>query len=416
MLLMAAYFAMFYTPIQISNAVLSYAARPLDYAFHHRMDEADMLDKKDIAQMAAEEGIILRDYQEVPFANLTTDGYDREWTEDGRFGNEYHAFYAEKNVLSASAFQAITGQAAEMPSGQYCYVTASSYRLSPYDYGEEIGRFTNPDTMQVLPVSYHSTVFYDMLHGYLVLNDGDYAVICAGLTDSWQEKWVQFNTDNAPDTYQFASRLRNAIIDHSSEKSAVYENYDRIERYNAHAAGLAYRGDTASDLQVSYEDRESSQFQQYWKYPPQFRIWDQQNFILRQGVFLMLFVFIAIICMAAVIVIAYTRCLTIAAANQQVFEDLRHLGAKRDYLYRAVRGQVSRVFFVPALIGAIGIFGFFLLLLYANSGSYDAGEQLAILVNACLLALMSLLLWRVYRITLNKVSRILACKAEKPLA
>lgn len=413
---MAAYFAMFYTPIQISNAVLSCAARPLDYAFHHRMDEADMLDKKDITQMAAEEGIILRDYQEVPFANLATDGYDREWTEDGRFGNEYHTFYAEENVLSASAFQAITGQTAEVPSGQYCYITASSYRLSPYDYGEEIGRFTNPDTMQVLPVSYHSTVFYDMLHGYLVLNDGDYAVICAGLTDSWQEKWVQFNTDNAPDTYQFASRLRNAIIDRSSEKSAVYENYDRIERYNAHAAGQTYRGDTASDLQVSYEDRGSSQFQQYWKYTPQFRIWDQQNFILRQGVFLMLFVFIAVICMAAVIVIAYTRCLTIAAANRQVFEDLRHLGAKRDYLYRAVRGQVSRVFFVPALIGAIGIFGLFLLLLYANSGGYDAGEQLAILVNACLLALMSLLLWCIYRITLNKVSRILACKAEKPLA
>ena len=69
------------------------------------------------------------------------------------------------------------------------------------------------------------------------------------------------------------------------------------------------------------------------------------------AVFLMLFVFIAVVCFAAVIVIAFTRCMTIALTNARVYDDLRHLGASNAYLFRAVRGQISRVFLVPAVAG-----------------------------------------------------------------
>ncbi len=69
------------------------------------------------------------------------------------------------------------------------------------------------------------------------------------------------------------------------------------------------------------------------------------------AVFLMLFIFIAIVCFAAVIVISFTRCMTIGMTNARVYDDLRHLGAPRSYLYRSVKGQVSRVFRVPILVG-----------------------------------------------------------------
>lgn len=406
-LIMAAYFSMFYTPMQLGTAMVDFAQRPVDYAFHYRIGESLIPDHKYIQNLAAQHDVILHDYVETQLVNLATDGYDREWTEDGRFGNEYHKFYAEEQVLSESTFHMITGMEVEVLPGQYLFVSNVGYRHSPYDYIEDMTLLTNPDTMQTLPITFGGEVSYDMLHGSILLNDEDYEAVTVGLSEEWQETWVQFNVDNVEDTYAFAKDLKNAIIDGSTEKSAVYENYDRIERINAQAAGLDYRGDTDPDLQVDYSARESSQFNQYWKYSPLFRVLDKQEFIMNFAVFLMLFVFMAIICMAAVIVIAYTRCLTIAMANQQIYEDLRRLGAKGNYLYRSMKGQISKVFFVPVCVGTAGIYGFFLLLMYANSGAIEPGELLALAINTVLVLLTSVMLWCVYRLTLRKVRRML---------
>lgn len=411
LLVLAAYFAMFYSPMKIAPALVSYANRPVDNAFHARADEAGIPTQGEITQMAAEEGVTLRDYVEVSFVNLATDGYDRSWTQDGRYGNEYYDFYEEEPVLSASAFKAITGMNVQVPDGQYAYITRSGYATSPYDYYDEMSLFTNPDTMQTLSVQYHGALQYDMLHGYVVLGDKDYAAITQGLSAQWQEKWVQFNVNDLESSYAFSSRLKNAIIDGCTEKSAVYENYDRIERIRVQAQGQEYRGDTEPDLQVRYTDRDSSQFNRYWRYIPLFRIVEQKDFMLKEAVFLMLFVFMAMICMVAVIVIAHTRCLTIATANRQMYEDLRRLGAKRDYLYRSVKGQVSKVFFVPISIGTVAIFCFFALLLLLNDGALDTGELLVLGINAGLTAVTSILLWGVYRMTLQKVSKMLGVEA-----
>lgn len=411
LLVLSAYFAMFYSPMRIAPARITYANRPVDNAFHYRADEAGVPTRDEIERMAAEEGVALRDYREAAFVNLATDGYDRDWTEDGRYGNAYHAFYEEAPFLSAAAFKKISGRDVQVPKGQYVYVTRRGYTPSPYDYYDEMSRFTNPDTMQTLSVAYHGVLEYDMLHGYVVLGEEDYAAVTQGLSAQWREKWVQFNVAFPEDSYAFSSRLKNAIIDGCTEKSAVYENYDRIERMRAQAQGQAYRGDTEPSLQVRYAQRDSSQFNRYWRYIPLFRIVEQKDFMLKEAVFLMLFTFMAIICMAAVIVIAHTRCLTIATANRQTYEDLRRLGAKREYLYRSVKGQVAKVFFVPVSIGTVGIFGFFALLLLLNDGTLDTGELLALGINTALAAVTSLMLWGVYRMTLQKVSRMLGVKA-----
>ena len=83
------------------------------------------------------------------------------------------------------------------------------------------------------------------------------------------------------------------------------------------------------------------------------RVLDQADFVKTTAVFLMLFIFIAILCFAAVIVIAYTRSMTLALASAQVYEDLRKLGASGAYLRRCIRGQLSRVWGVPIAIGTV---------------------------------------------------------------
>ncbi len=86
------------------------------------------------------------------------------------------------------------------------------------------------------------------------------------------------------------------------------------------------------------------------------------------AVFLMLFIFIAIVCFAAVIVISFTPLHDHRYDQCRVYDDLRHLGAPRSYLpYRSVKGQVSRVFRVPILVGNHpDLRAFYTLIMYSN--------------------------------------------------
>ena len=87
---------------------------------------------------------------------------------------------------------------------------------------------------------------------------------------------------------------------------------------------------------------------------------------------------------------------------------LRRLGATPHYLYQVVRGQVSRVFFVPGLTGTTLIYAFYMLILYFNGDplGFSAGE-LAGMGNCLLLvAALSLLLYGFYRFTLGRVCRM----------
>ena len=53
----------------------------------------------------------------------------------------------------------------------------------------------------------------------------------------------------------------------------------------------------------------------------------------------MMFLFIAIICSLAAMVICYTRCMTIALNNRYVFDDLKRLGAPPPFCGRKSGGR-----------------------------------------------------------------------------
>ena len=44
---------------------------------------------------------------------------------------------------------------------------------------------------------------------------------------------------------------------------------------------------------IEREDRDTSEFRNYWLYMPQFRVLDQNDFVTTMAVFLVLFIFIA---------------------------------------------------------------------------------------------------------------------------
>ena len=202
------------------------------------------------------------------------------------------------------------------------------------------------------------------------------------------------------------------IVNRSGPEVEQYDAFNYGAQIYAQSQGKPYyyERETLKEAglqHIDYAERDSSEFRLYWKYMPQFRVFDQNDFVRTTAVFLMLFIFIAIICFAAVIIIAYTRCITIAMGNIELYEDLRRLGASRAYLLETVRGQVSRIFFMPCLVGTLGILSLYLMILYFNDNTLSFHEVAGLGVSGILVLAVSALLYGVYRVSRRRVCEIL---------
>ena len=419
-LVAGAYFASFYTPMSGTGAMTGYAARPVDYAFRYRSDQT-MLIEQEIRQMADEEGVAITSYFTGPVAVLGIDGEEMVEREDAlgtTYTMEYRELRSESLIMSESTYNTLTGDSIQVSSG---FVMAVYSDEGDVDYlaSNDVTLITNPVTREVLHVVPCTQVLrYSMLLGCRVLDDDDYTNITRGLTQEWLEEQVFFNVENVGETYDFAKRLFHTIVDRSGSEVELTKHWDAILKLQYDAAGEPYFMDKEHLEEygfqpVSYEQRDSSSFRLYWKYMPLFRILDQADHVKNFAVFLMLFIFIAIICFAAVIVIAYTRSLTIGLTNAQVYDDLRHLGASNSYLLATVRKQISRVYFVPITAGTAIIYALYMIIMFFNDGGSFTRSELAGLGN-CLLVIagMSVLLYGIYRITLRKVCGMLGVKAK----
>lgn len=415
LLVAGAYFAAFYTPMLGTGAMLNYDARPVDYAFHYRGD-IQMLSETDIREMARAEGVDILDYNMEPVAVLGIDGNERIETEDS-FGVTYTLEYRELKssapFLSESAYNSLTGESLDVLSGRIA-VVFDDEGGNGNGASNSVTRVTNVVTGEVLSVTPNEeTQRYTMLAGRYVLDDGDYAAITLGLSSDWQEYQVFFNVQN--DSYAFAKSLFYAIVDHSGPKAELLDSWDPVIKLQTEQAGESYWVDQqnleANGFEViDYEQRDSSTFRLYWKYMPQFRVLDKSDFIKTTAVFLMLFIFIAIVCFAAVIVIAYTRSLTLAMSNAQIYDDLRHLGAGNGYLYGTVRKQISKVYFTPVAAGTVIICVLYMVIIYFNDNQFSGSEIAG--MGSCLLviAVVSALIYGIYRFTLHKICRMMAIR------
>ena len=97
----------------------------------------------------------------------------------------------------------------------------------------------------------------------------------------------------------------------------------------------------------------------------------------------------------------------IALANARIYDGLRHLGAPNAYLFQTVRGQISRVFLVPAVVGTTVISAFYGMILYFNDNQFTPGERAGIGTCIAVMAVLSAVLYGVYRLTCRKVCRTL---------
>lgn len=401
-LVAGAYFASFYTPMMIVPGRAEIENRPVNYQFFYRADQ-DMITKSEIEELASDFGAKVIDYVEMPSASLAIDG-EAEVETEGPLGTtytkEYREIFLEHRFFSVSSWNALTGDDLVLEPGE-CAAT-----LDYYGDILDISLVTNPVTMQQLSVTtLPEPLPSDLFQDIFVLTDEDYASITQGLTPDWQEVQVLFNAEN--DSYAFSKALLHSIVAYSGPETAIFDGYDRISRMNAHKAGEEYWGDQVEELNLPVIDLsqpDTSDFQLNWLYMPKFQALDDGNFLSNFAVFLLLFVFVAILCFGAVGVILYTRSQTLMLSNAWVYEDLRKLGASNRYLKKTAQGQIKRVFFSPILIGTVLMLGFYTLILLANGGDMvlDQNERMSLSVCLLVVAAMSAVFYGFYRFTLNK--------------
>ena len=412
LLIAGAYFAAFYTPTMSSNSSYKFSSCPVDFAWHMRNDQ-EQIGQDEVESMAQDYNVEITSWTQAEATSLGSDGMVSVEQDNGVLGVTYATEYREiasgGTFFSESAWNALTGQTVDLAPGT-CANVLDDDGGSSYMSGGDVTIVTNMVTGQSLKVAPVQPLQYTMLLGCYVLDDGDYTAITNGLTDYWKQTYVCFNVADVQASYPFADALFHEMVRRASPE---VEAWDPVIRQLQMEEKGSYDYDDpaylkANDLSViDYDQCDTSDFRNYWLYMPQFRVLDQNDFVTTMAVFLMLFVFIALICFAAVLVIAFTRCMTIAVTNARVYDDLRHLGAPNAYLFQTVRGQISRVFLVPAVVGTAVIGAFYGMILYFNDNRFTPGEFAGMGTCAAVMAVLSALLYGVYRLTRRKVCRTL---------
>ncbi|MDO4337744.1 MAG: ABC transporter permease [Eubacteriales bacterium] len=412
-LIAGAVFAIFYIPMLGAGQILETRNRTFDYAFHYRADQK-VPGQTEIEKMAVKYGIALKDWKNSGYITLALDGDGEVEDEGGAFHYEYFSLLQEGKFLSENAYHALTGQQVDVRPGTYCAVSDEE-ETEPYYLNANASKLTNMVTRDTIPTEFAGYVHCDMLVdmcGYYVLDQNDYSLIEKGLTDEWRGNIFWFNVDGA-DSYAFAKECFYTFVDSFGPECELPIYYDRVRKIALTEAGETYWGDTDQMTPVSYAYPDSADFRSNWAYMPKIRILDQNDFLRTFAVFLMMFLFISIVCILAALIICYTRCQTIALNNRYVFDDLKRLGAPPLFLAREVRSQCSIVFKVPAIVGCTAMYFLYALILYANDGTYTVSELAGLAICLVILVLTGAVIYLVYRRTVKAVSRQLQINTIK---
>ncbi|MDO5784812.1 MAG: ABC transporter permease [Eubacteriales bacterium] len=419
LLIAGAYFGTFYIPSTMIGALRSYDAREIDYLYHFRNDQ-DIPQENKVRQMADDYAVTITDWEQTEMIRLAVDGTEGIETDNGAMGVTYETVYfnpVQSNLfLSASSYTALTGQDVELPRGTLGAIYTAGGE-DKYAFNEPPTVVTNMLSGKTLTITNVRQLTNDALVGHYVMNDIDYDEMRVGLTDEWIEKLCAFNVENCDETYDFGKALLYDIIDHSGSEVEIVDAWDPVRKRIAESRGEAYVMDPEHLAEnhlsvIDYDQRDSSAFRLYWQYMPSFRVVDKADFIKTLAVFLMLFLFIAIVCFAAVFIIAFTRSMTLAITGKRLYDDLRHLGASNAYLYSTVRSQLRRVFLTPAVIGTGLISAFYTMILYFNDNQLSVDELLGMLACAAIIVAISALFYAFYRMTLKRACATLDIRTK----
>lgn len=350
-LLAGALFALFYSATNCIQGATIAANEDNDMSYRY-LGDADRLTVHDVESVAAEYGVKIINYREVEVARLLGGVARENYDENGMLTEEYREKDYYKNFVSASGFFSGT-------------VEYSSFF---YDRGQD------------------GSASY-------ILNDEDFARLKEGLSKKFQMTQVLFDISEEGDIYTFSKELYARYCNSVSNSMRVMASYDE---YRADVDENYGYGEPA----MLYPKRPEIEVD--WKYNPVFIPLLERNFVLTYATLLLIFVFVAVICLVSAGVIGYTRSIAVAVKSKHVLMDVKKLGAGQVYLDRILKEQVKKVFVLPTVVATILMFAYYTMTLWQNDGVISSNEYLIIGFNIAVCLMIAVYQYILYQLSFRK--------------
>lgn len=414
LLLAGTLFAVFFSVANYIQGSMSASTEANDISYQY-LGGADGLTEEKVKDLASEYQVQIEDYREAEFIRLLGSGVCREnYDEDGRLIEEYREKDFYKNFISATTFSEVTGLKVTVEPGTYQYISREGNSESYWFLPEDLDRAENTTTGNMLELSYAGTVEYSSFFwnrgqdgsAAYILNDTDYEKLKEGISEELTLRHVLFSLTEEGDAYGFSKKLYEEYCKSVPDNMRVMGNYDE------------YRVSVDQDYEYGetvelYADRPEMEVD--WKYAPVLVPLQEKLFILTYATLLLVFVFVAFICLIAAGVIGYTRSMTVACKSKRVLVDVQKLGADRNYLTGILKMQIKKVFVLPTVIAIVIMFAYYMLVLWQNDGCITGQEYPVIVINAGICLVLGGYQYVIYRRSLKKAEEVVFDSNKKVL-
>ena len=405
LLLAGTLFAVFFSVANYIQGSMSASTEANDISYQY-LGGADGLTEEKVKDLASEYQVQIEDYREAEFIRLLGSGVCREnYDKDGKLIEEYREKDFYKNFISATVFSEVTGLKVTVEPGTYQYISREGNSESYWFLPEDLDRAENTTTGNIQELIYAGTVEYSSFFwnrgqdgsAAYILNDTDYEKLKEGISEELTLRHVLFNLTEEGDAYGFSKKLYEEYCNSVPDNMRVMSNYDE------------YRASVDKDYEYGetvelYADRPEMEVD--WKYAPVLVPLQEKIFILTYATLLLVFVFVAFICLIAAGVIGYTRSMTVACKSKRVLADVQKLGADRNYLTGILKMQLKKVFILPTVIAIVIMFAYYMLVLWQNDGCITDQEYPVILINAGICLVLSGYQYVIYRRSLKKAEEV----------
>ncbi|MDE8732474.1 FtsX-like permease family protein [Eubacteriales bacterium DFI.9.88] len=410
LLIIATLFACFYGPTQYLNGKMLHQNNPVDFALAYPKN-VDEVKKEDIQELAGKHHAEIQNYREGELISLLASGVEREsYDSSGNLIEIYKKQFCYQEFISAKAYNRLTGSEITVDRGTYKQIKRPNAEETIWNRFGDLDHVKNTVTGLTMNLKDGGTADYQGLvqndgftvNGRFVLNDNDFSKLKRGLSDELITRQILFDAGELEDSYEFAKALFKEYCLRASDEMKVLSSYDEFQKQEALAAGKIYDYDSQVQLRPEHSEVDLG-----WKYAPNFKILNLKNIFSSFILYYLLFIYVAVICMAAVGIIAYTRSMNVGIANKQVFDDLRKLGADHGYIRKLVVSQLKKLFVLPTIVGSGLMFGYYVLLLWQNDSRFLPDEWAALGVDLVTCGVMGLYQFIMYRFSLKRVMKII---------
>ena len=409
LLIICSLFACLYSPTKYMSDREIIENNPVDFSLSYPLS-ADEIDKVDIDNLAEQHDVEIKDYWEVEFIRLLGSGVNRDNIDDeGNLIEKYEKEYVYYSFMDETTFNQITGENLKVADGTYFMIRKSSMYENQYNKYSDLDYVQNRFSRMGKELEYAGTAEHDglvALTGFdnlarYVISDTDYATLKKNLPNDMIVKNILFNVNDLESSYAFARELYKEYCNRASEDMLKMTAYDEQQE----KLSLEENGYYGYSDQVFPNAEHPEEFCD-WKYAPFFKILDINNGFISFGVFYMLFIYVSVICLAAVGIIGYTRSMTVAVKNKQVFTDVRKLGGNNQYLKKILADQIRRVYMLPTLVGCSVMVLWYTIMLWQNDGRIVLSEIKIVFVELALSAVIGLYQYIVYRISMKQGEKV----------